>query len=365
MILLIFEWVDYNDLLNVSLVCKDWAELAKQQWIPSVSDHRVREITQKNIDRVELLRRYLNVFETAKGWSSSSQGRVSLLTDVLTEMQEDLRERLADGITIEVRHDGLYPTLLVNLFRVLGQIKPICASVASWSEIPSNFDTCSYSVRKIFCQLRAIYPLDAKLQMIRLKTQSDILTDRKALELWVRMFGPDTYLVPRRPFFSYLRHLTKMRVLPSQFVCFIRYLLDFPPDNMVSIYKLHCLVSMFGPSDQLYDNIEKYALRRGFIGVQNQYTSEQLLLEHVKRGCTTGHLLRLSARVPECLTCSFIINGKLSHRRQGDSIRTFLEKLVDIPIGGRIPEALDFVAAVSTDFSQYCSSDANYQIPLL
>jgi hypothetical protein len=196
---------------------------------------------------------------------------------------------------------ALLTDMMESTVNILGQI------ARKEMEMTINFDILELSLRRLLTQLVEMFPLkgDPKTMAI-VETPSLIISDPKACAIWELTVGKNTHFCSFRYFYKNVvrkllqKHIKKDSADSGRVDSFFVYLLNFPQDNVVTTYKWHVFVSLFGPMEKFFDNFEKYIMGRGFCGFINRLYATQLLKDHPK------HLLiRFSRTEPTSLAISY------------------------------------------------------------
>jgi hypothetical protein len=86
-----------------------------------------------------------------------------------------------------------------------------------------------------------------------------LIEDPQARALWETSFGADTEYVTFQTFDKKLIEPQFGAQASSRaFQAAIRYMVNFPADDMVTTYKWNLLTRLFGPFDQFIENFCKY-----------------------------------------------------------------------------------------------------------
>eukprot|EP00010_Vexillifera_abyssalis_P008547 CAMPEP_0201548684 /NCGR_PEP_ID=MMETSP0173_2-20130828/5214_1 /ASSEMBLY_ACC=CAM_ASM_000268 /TAXON_ID=218659 /ORGANISM="Vexillifera sp., Strain DIVA3 564/2" /LENGTH=299 /DNA_ID=CAMNT_0047958135 /DNA_START=883 /DNA_END=1779 /DNA_ORIENTATION=+ len=184
------------------------------------------------------------------------------------------------------------------------------AHTSSPTVISEHFDHFDLTIRRHISQTSAMFP-----QCNVLEHTSSIIQDDQARFMWEANFGTRRYCVPFEEFFE--RVLVGSGLIPQnsfssgRFKATLSYYINFPADDMITPYKWHLLVRLFGPTHQLVQNFTETVLGRGFLGVINRIRAEELLKEYQaadQRGNRTQayFLLRFSRTATKFLVTSFI-----------------------------------------------------------
>ncbi len=141
----------------------------------------------------------------------------------------------------------------------------------------------------------------------------------------------------------------------------VKFLINFPDDGIISVYKFDLLVRVFGPTlAEVDENVKRYACGLGFAGMINRIHARRLLLNHFNRSGGAWYLIRLSRTEPEFLVFSQInAQGQVGHvlHRKGSlsaAIRKMQKVYSCLPVR-LLPEVFE-----NTSLHTYASYTSGY-----
>jgi hypothetical protein len=138
----------------------------------------------------------------------------------------------------------------------------------------------------------------------------------------------------------------------TRFLIHLSHFLNFPRDNLMSVYRLHTLVCLFGPWNHITDNFETYAMNRGFLGYTNMIKAEEIYRTLIPQHNTV--MIRFSRQKPTYLAFTSYnhMTRSIEHRRNSDRlgrsipIATFLKEqypgyvLADVQVDDSVANAV-------------------------
>jgi CBL proto-oncogene N-terminus, EF hand-like domain/F-box-like len=140
------------------------------------------------------------------------------------------------------------------------------------------------------------------------------LANRTSGSFWRKHFG-ERYAVPKSEFlpafFQVLR--TELGSMLQTLEDFLEVFLNFPADDVLTIYKFDLLMRNLGPLNCFADNFRKVVLGKGFLGLCNRVRAKELLEEYME----TAHpdpgevvfLIRFSRTAPRRLVVTSVRTG--------------------------------------------------------
>jgi len=137
------------------------------------------------------------------------------------------------------------------------------------------------------------------------------------------------------------------------------FLLNFPQDDLMTVYKWNLLVEQFGPFDNLQEHLENFCVSGGFLGMINRVRAEEILMEHSPAEKLV--LIRFSRTLPSHLAFSWKDGNRLFHslNTKRYPLRSFLEKsfkgFTFVPI--RIKPMTDLTKTSYVPTNGYVSTD--------
>ena len=194
-------------------------------------------------------------------------------------------------------HLKLWRSLCFELHKTLVETEQIVALVEKGCfQVNENFDVYELSLRRYY---QAIEFLQAsKLGGSPLLLLSDI----DARNVWRKNFGESKLSV------SWVRF--EQALFPqktNRFLSCVKFLVNFPADDLITLYKFDLLCRHFGPYPDLGRNIDLYAMGKGFVGLVNRIHAKKLLTDQWRLHRDRGwYLIRLSRTEPQYVVFSYI-----------------------------------------------------------
>jgi len=321
----------------------------------------LRRSIQLGIGRLELAHKSGLIspadFVHEKQAGANNAMRISYLKTTIADLID-----LLDSTPIHFLSDQESPSIscFYNVIQVMeGEVKgtweALVNILSGKMEMTVNFDIFELALRRYYHQLKVMF-IDAS-ETVR-STPALLIKDNGARNLWIDLFGSETYFVP---FDRFMNDVVTgvLGVPPSGDVCrTIKFFLNFPVDNMVTTYKFHLLMCHWGPLSSLIQNLNKFALRHGFLGLINAIQASEIL----KTYSSPRILMRFSRLEPEKLTISFSDSyGKVHHSRKPVDIQidTYLSRNMRINRPHFVPKHLDWLELESKktalDYAQVSS----------
>ncbi len=173
--------------------------------------------------------------------------------------------------------------------------------VAQEEELTENFDIYELTLRRYYQNIAALSCVHTHLDA------ADSIVDPDARRLWISHFGT------KRSYVSW--DLFHPLICTEQTMRPIKFLINFPDDGIISVYKFDLLVRVFGPTRRdVNGNVKDYACGLGFAGMINRIHARRLLVEQFNRAGRAWYLIRLSRTEPEFLVFSQITaQGQVMH----------------------------------------------------
>jgi len=191
-----------------------------------------------------------------------------------------------------------------------------------------------------------------------------VIEDPDARLIWEKTFGASTISCNFELFYS--------KILQPRISCqcspknaqnmssCLKFFLNFPKDDIITPYKWNILNCQWGPFPVLFQQIQEYAIKPGFVGLVTPSTAETLLSAIPG----THYLLRFSKAVPKTLTLS-VRGSNIWHFRKplNQPISKLFERFQQNP-ALPIRESLDCVKLQKTDsLSQYVANGSYFVDP--
>lgn len=149
----------------------------------------------------------------------------------------------------------------------------------------------------------------------------NVIKDPKGHDAWVAEFGKSASIVHFDAFFGrIIRKRWPDESSDPRFVACLKAQVNFPRDNLMTAYRFHCFVCVFGPFDELVPNFVRIAMGTGFLGLINLIEAEDILSTNIEFMPRKTVLIRYSRRRPDMLAFSSIDphTRRVEHRRNVD-----------------------------------------------
>jgi len=291
--------------------------------------------------------------------SNGNRGRLQFLKDTVEHLvsyvcnqREDIKVLEVYGVFLGVCHS--------RLEEVADMLRKISTGESTVTE---NFDIFELKLRSYLEELHALFPVEdgkprdspyrpgagaaggegatltaSQAEGGRLLPTS-VIQDEYARQIWESEFGPEVFYVTYDRFLLFLSHrglVTEEQMPDSEmYHLYLRYFLNFPSDNVVSTYKWHQFVRLFGPPQQLATNFGTIVSGQGFLGLINRIRAYEILtLTPQPRSV----LIRFSRTEPQFLAFSYRNSeGKINHQVNRDR-KTGEPIPVDVFLRKRFPK---------------------------
>jgi len=191
-----------------------------------------------------------------------------------------------------------------------------------------NFDIIELSLRRYYSDFMLMFsPLGEANQAY--SRPSLIITDDKARKVWEKNVGKHVYFCSFKAFYKeVLRKETNLE--DKEFKRYMKYFLNFPKDDTVSVTKWNTLTRLFGPYRNFYRTLHRYVMGTGFLGLINRIRAEEILKDYPDHV-----LIRFSRTAPLLLAFSENKDGAITHSTNGANARKLLglpETKENVPI---------------------------------
>mmetsp|Transcript_22244 Transcript_22244/g.24828 ORF Transcript_22244/g.24828 Transcript_22244/m.24828 type:complete len:668 (+) Transcript_22244:55-2058(+) len=324
----LFSTIDVWALCKVQHVCKRWSNLIMDlsTWERSLRTY----ITKATINCCKI-QRLIQALKKLRAYPSASQQHANdvkkrrMLKDKSIENTEyaaedtrlDYVKRTVELITKYLQRDlsrfarKEYCVLLALLNERLAETYTYLEGVQhGLCHLTINFDVYELVLRRYFSQLTEMFPLrESSRRPSVSQNPSLIIADQQARSMWIAIAGQNAYFCSFERFYSQVIDRRTNEVHKNhEAKQYFSYFLNFPEDGIVTTYKWHILVALFGPYDQFFANFKKYILGQGFLGLVNRLHAEELLKDKPKR-C----LMRFSRTNPTCMAFSYNTKGYVAH----------------------------------------------------
>lgn len=319
--------------------------------------HASKQLREKGEKMVELIVRCSasSVGDSSTHLSRENRARLTFLKDTVDLFQEYLKNQSSENM-----RNHAYITLLNIVSDQLEQtLHMITRIVEGTTSITSNFDIFELTLRRSYSQLTQMFPPLGQPAAVS-ECPSLLIHDPKARKLWEDAFGPFCSLVT---FDTFLKEIVVARILQGRkwenddhFQQSLRYFLNFPVDNVVTTYKWHTLIQLFGPFDQFVTNFCQYGLGQGFLGLTNRINAFEIL--SIKKESRI-FLIRLSRTEPNFLAFSYKNSrGEIGHQvnkgKDGQPIPILQFLQQRFPGYSLVPERLDLASILGKANSSLC-----------
>jgi F-box-like/CBL proto-oncogene N-terminus, EF hand-like domain len=177
-----------------------------------------------------------------------------------------------------------------------------------------HFDSFDLTVRRHVAQLNSMFPRGNLLE-----APSSMIDDSDARQLWLDTFGERCYSVSFDVFYErvIVALFSASSLQNAQLRQCLAYFVNFPRDDIISVYKFQLLIRLFGPLQLFADTFERTVLGAGFLGAINRIRAEELLQRWQRRRSPPLYLLRFSRTAINYLVISHIADidaGTVVHR---------------------------------------------------
>jgi len=231
-----------------------------------------------------------------------------------------------------------------------------------------NFDIYEFTLIRYTHQIERMFiepcsPQDP-IGTQKLSNPELIIYDARAQNAWRAIFGHHTYFVSFSQFEEkFICELLKGsddeidRCSWKTMQKAIQFLTHFPNNDTITPYAVNILCCHFGPFDNVIRNIKMHALQKGFLGLLNLVSAEEILCSSPNK-----FLVRFSREKPECLTVSCNISGELRHTRKSPT-ESIADVIANHTAWGLSPvnQYCDWPAiAQNNDLQRYASRNKSY-----
>lgn len=180
------------------------------------------------------------------------------------------------------------------------------------SVITDNFDIFELKLRSHWEEMASLFPPGD----LAISSPWSIITDEKARDIWIKLFGDKYYIT-----FDQLIQTVNTELvedgdeeLTERMVKCLRYLVNFPADDMITTYKFDQLVCLFGFHD-FRKNFQNLTEKTGFCGLINRIQAFEILTVTFEPYL----LFRMSRTEPRFFAFSYrTSNGQIAHRLNKD-----------------------------------------------
>jgi len=225
-----------------------------------------------------------------------------------------------------------YKRILKALLTFLKDNKAMFTYLEQHKEpLTDNFDVLELTARRYLQQLDALFPL------FRAKPDppSELIQDKKAREAWEQYTGSKTYFITFADFIDMLKKYFP-EVERTEFTEHLSYFVNYPNDDLICPFKWNCLMRKFGPFDEFETNFQAIVMGKGFLGLINRVTAEEILAKQpIEKKLL---LMRFSRTEPNFMAFSYkdeegaiqhSLNKKDSDPSQPMNVQKYLEEKFD------------------------------------
>eukprot|EP01103_Thecamoeba_quadrilineata_P005374 TRINITY_DN15189_c0_g1_i1.p1 TRINITY_DN15189_c0_g1~~TRINITY_DN15189_c0_g1_i1.p1 ORF type:complete len:386 (-),score=65.31 TRINITY_DN15189_c0_g1_i1:116-1273(-) len=306
LLLRIFLNFDTVTLCRSTQVCTVWRQCSLDKSLLDV-------IMRRNIDHcLYFIKRITTQTQEPSGQKEGqiAQRREEFLQETVQLIHGYLRRRVLKPILSEDLN-----TMLTGMCNLLYQTDKIIKFRVEDNEL----DLIELALRRQIEQLISMYSSNSL-------SGSQIIQDVKARLVWEEFVGKNDNCCHISTFMELTAKIFPTSYNLSQLQSQLFFLLNFPEDNMVTVYKWNLLVEQFGPYDQLQEHLESFCITGGFLGMINRVRAEEILQEHPPFEKLV--LIRFSRTQPSHLAFSWKEGEKLYHslNTKRYPLRSFLEK---------------------------------------
>jgi len=223
--------------------------------------------------------------------SKEDRVRLNFLRETLTMLLHFL------NCPPKIGDQKVYCLLLTAFHRQLLEThEMLCKVHAGQFAITANFDIFELTLRRYLQQLQWMFPRSGCSSPV------SRLADPKARKAWESSFGTACYV----SFNEFVRMIQEQVCATyasnEKFLQFLQYFINFPSDDIITVYKWNQLICLFGPFDDFGPNFYRVALGRGFLGLINRVQAQEILSMEFGDRCL---LVRFSRTQPEFLAFSY------------------------------------------------------------
>jgi len=241
---------------------------------------------------------------------------VKLITDLVSSQSQEVRLTIPFAMLLQN-----VSTRMEDVLVTLKRIKRLETTITG------NFDIFELKLRSHWEELTSLFPPNAS----SISSPWSLISDVEASGIWIKSFGDDYYIT-----FEQLVKTVNIEViaagdeaLTDRMVKCLRYLVNFPEDDMITTYKFNQLVCLFGLHD-FRKNFQNLTEVKGFCGLINRIEAYEILS---KSADPLPFLFRISRTEPRFFAFSYRNpKGQICHRvnkdREGHPIQveTFIRK---------------------------------------
>lgn len=364
----VFKRLDLRSLGRSACVCQMWRSVASFDELWQYFCHE--KLQQFQTISITVGRR---VSALKNHYGQASKERLEFLHGTVQLLREYAQKQIASRYWEDSNDFWFAAHLLHSVVAQLLQTSQMLQYLESGKfSITVNFDIFELSLRRYYEEVKAMLPLEhlfsraASLTYDAPNANEDprlaVIADSEARAVWKQVVGSQCHC-----HFDDFYRLVIVNSLPQvkdavRFRQHLHHFLNFPKDDLMTTYRFHVLVSLFGPLQDVTRNFEHYVLGEGFLGLVNMIKAEEVFRELMPSVNTV--LIRFSRQRPTYLAfTSFNARERtIEHRRNADRagnpipIATFLKEqypgyvLADIGVDDMVTRADNtFIYARSDD----------------
>lgn len=165
-------------------------------------------------------------------------------------------------------HVPIWRHLCVGLCGLLHETEQVLELVGQNAfKVNETFDVFELSLRRYYQNIEALHVIKGcKSSPLNL-----LVLDPGARFAWKSHFGELVLHVSWTDFWHAFFPQSSQRIVKA-----VKFLVNFPADNLVTLYKFDLLCRHFGPFSELERNIDVYALGPGFVGLVNRIYAKKV-----------------------------------------------------------------------------------------
>ena len=130
------------------------------------------------------------------------------------------------------------------------------------------------TLRRYLQQFKALFPK----KKINIISPSDLIKGEKARTYWKNNFGDNKMYIEWDFFCDHLKKRFPNIVEDNDFYEKLKFFINFPEDDIFTVYKFELLICLFGPINRFEENIKLCFSHSGFLGLINRLVLKDLAL---------------------------------------------------------------------------------------
>ena len=272
---------------------------------------------------------YLSTFFKMQGSVSSciidicslaDQGHLGLTKEGRCRLKflDDTVKLITKLVSFQTSDVRLFTPFAILLQNISNRMKDVLATLGKiknvQTTITENFDIFELKLRAHWEEMMSLFPPGAA----SLASPVVVISDLNARKMWLTSFG-DAYYTTFNKFISMVDTEMVMdgkEKLTDRMKECLRYLINFPEDDVITTYKFNQLICLFGLED-FEKNFQQLTERKGFCGLINRIQAYEILTTSPK---PHPFLIRMSRTEPRFFAFSYKgKNGLVSHRVNKDN----------------------------------------------